>query len=243
MKSEIKTIRAELEKLTAPERVKWALETFVIKDIVIASSLGLEDQALTHMALAVSKDARIVTLDTGRNFQSVYDLMQETMERYGFCYEVYFPDYREVEEMVRARGPNLFYESVENRKLCCRIRKIEPLKRALSTARAWICGLRRDQSITRSGAEPVEFDETFGIVKFNPLYDWTAEQVREYISENNIPYNRQHDAGYESIGCEPCTRPVRGGEDIRSGRWWWETPEKRECGLHLKPAGRNDGQN
>ncbi|OHD62230.1 MAG: phosphoadenosine phosphosulfate reductase [Spirochaetes bacterium GWF1_49_6] len=242
MNINIESIRKELETLSAYERVEWSVRTFGAHDIVLSSSLGLEDQVLTHMILNVSKEARIITLDTGRNFQSTYDVMQETMNRYCFYYEIYFPDFRKIEEMARTYGPNLFYESVENRKLCCRIRKIEPLKRALSTVKAWICGLRRDQSITRAEAGVIENDETFGIYKINPLYDWTGKEVWEYVKENGIPYNMLHDEGYESIGCEPCTRPICDGEDIRAGRWWWETPEKRECGLHVKTAGRNDGQ-
>jgi phosphoadenosine phosphosulfate reductase len=150
--------------------------------------------------------------------------------------EVFFPDYRQVEEMVREKGMNLFYESVENRKLCCHIRKIEPLKRALRDMDAWITGIRKDQTINRFTTQMVEWDETHNLVKINPLYRWTEKMVWDYIHDNNIPYNELHDQGFPSIGCQPCTRAVAPGEDSRAGRWWWEDQGHKECGLHVKDS-------
>jgi phosphoadenosine phosphosulfate reductase len=202
--------------------------------LVLASSLGLEDQILTHLVCAVHARPRIFTLDTGRLFPETYETMERTMQRYGFCYEVLVPDTGELQEMIRTQGPNLFYRSVELRKLCCAVRKTHPLARVLATADAWICGLRKEQSVTRRSVEKIEWDETFGLGKLNPLLDWTEQQVREYIREYKIPYNARHDQGYPSIGCAPCTRAVVPGEDIRGGRWWWEQPEHKECGLHVQ---------
>ncbi len=202
--------------------------------LVLASSLSVEDQVLTHLVCAAHARPRIFTLDTGRLFPETYETMERTMQRYGFRYEVFAPDTRELEEMVRAHGPNLFYRSVELRKLCCAVRKIHPLRRVLATADAWLCGLRREQSVTRRSVEKVEWDETFGLCKINPLMDWTEPQVWEFIRRNQIPYNALHDCQYPSIGCAPCTRAVRPDEDIRAGRWWWENPEHKECGLHIK---------
>ncbi|MBM4029972.1 MAG: phosphoadenylyl-sulfate reductase [Planctomycetes bacterium] len=205
--------------------------------LVLASSLGLEDQVLTHLVCAVHAQPRIFTLDTGRLFPETYETMERTMQRYGFRYEVLAPDTGELEALVRAQGPNLFYRSVALRKLCCAVRKTHPLARVLATADAWICGLRREQAVTRCAMERVEWDETFGLAKLNPLIDWTESQVWEFLRAHDIPYNPLHDRGYPSIGCAPCTRAVAPGADLRSGRWWWEQPEHKECGLHWKSEG------
>ncbi len=202
--------------------------------LVLASSLSIEDQVLTHLVCTVTAKPRILTLDTGRLFPETYEVMERTMQRYGFRYEVLVPDTRELEEMVRTHGPNLFYASVELRKVCCAVRKTNPLRRVLSTTDAWMCGLRREQSVTRRSVQKVEWDATFGLCKINPLIDWTEQQVWQSIRENRIPYNALHDQGFSSIGCAPCTRVVRPGEDIRAGRWWWEQPEHKECGLHIQ---------
>jgi len=202
--------------------------------LVLASSLGAEDQVLTDMVLKSHKSARIIVLDTGRLPQETYDVLDQTNKKYGVSLEVYFPDAKAVEDMVTKRGPNLFYESIENRKLCCHIRKVEPLARALKDASGWITGMRKDQSITRSSVEAVEWDGSHQIVKLNPLVDWSESQVWDYIQANDIPYNKLHDQGYPSIGCAPCTRAVKDGEDPRAGRWWWENPEDKECGIHIE---------
>lgn len=202
--------------------------------IALSSSLGLEDQVLTEMVCTIDKSTAIFTLDTGRLFPETYDLIDRTNKKYGIRVQVYFPEAGHVEEMVRTKGINLFYNSIEERKACCYVRKIEPLKRAFSGLDVWICGLRRDQSVTRADMQPIEWDGMNGLIKLNPLMDWSEEQVREYIREHKIPYNPLHDKGYPSIGCQPCTRAVLPGEDLRAGRWWWESPDTRECGLHKK---------
>ena len=154
--------------------------------------------------------------------------------KYGIKIEVFFPDYHEVQRMVREEGINLFYNSVESRHRCCQIRKLEPLHRAMQGLDVWVCGLRRQQSVTRKNMNLVEWDDIHGLIKVNPLIEWTEQQVWDYIHEHSVPYNKLHDKGYPSIGCEPCTRAVKPGEDIRSGRWWWEDPNHRECGLHQR---------
>ncbi len=203
--------------------------------IAFASSLGAEDQVLTHMIAAIDPEVKIFTLDTGRLFPETYDLIDRTNSRYRIKMQVYFPDAGRVEAMVREKGVNLFYQSVENRKLCCHIRKIEPLHRALEGCEVWITGLRREQSVTRNHFALVEIDDNnHGRVKINPLIDWTENDIWDYISKHNIPYNKLHDQGFPSIGCQPCTRAIQPGEDLRAGRWWWEMPEHKECGLHQR---------
>ncbi len=220
------------KKMNAEELLVYVFEEFGEK-IAIASSFGVEDMVLIDMASRLISKPRVFTLDTGRLPQETYELMERVREKYNLQIDIYFPDREEVEEMVRKYGPNLFFKSVELRKLCCHIRKVNPLRRALSNLSAWICGLRREQSITRSGIEKVELDTANGgIWKINPLADWTSAQVWDYIKKNSVPYNSLHDKGYPSIGCLPCTRAVKPGEDIRAGRWWWESPEHKECGLH-----------
>lgn len=202
--------------------------------IAFATSLGAEDQVITEMIAGNNPGMKIFTLDTGRLFQETYDLLDITQKKYGLKIEVCFPEDTDVEEMVNTHGINLFYESVENRKLCCFIRKTEPLQRALQGMDAWICGLRKDQSVTRQEIKAVEWDGIQKKIKVNPLVNWNLEQVWDYIHEHKIPYNPLHDKGYPSIGCLPCTRAVQAGENIRAGRWWWESPENKECGLHRK---------
>ena len=202
--------------------------------VALASSMGVEDQVLTDMMLKIDPLARIFTIDTGRLFPETYSLIDRTNMHYGIRMEVYFPESGAVERFVQAEGINAFYESVEKRKECCRIRKIAPLKRALSTLDAWICGLRQEQSVTRTGVQVVEWDGTNGLLKINPLARCSEQEVWAYAKSRRTPYSALHDLGYPSIGCCPCTRAVSAGEDIRSGRWWWENPEHRECGLHRR---------
>ena len=197
-----------------------------------STSLGLEDQVLTQIIATTVPDIFIFTLDTGRLFQETYDLLDITQKRYKIPIKVFFPDHHSIEEMVNTKGINLFFESVENRKLCCHFRKIEPLRRALVNVDVWISGLRKDQSVTRKKSKLVEWDNTHQKIKVNPLIDWSLDDVLDYIKKYNIPYNPLHDQGYPSIGCFPCTRAIEPGEDIRAGRWWWEHPAHKECGLH-----------
>jgi phosphoadenosine phosphosulfate reductase len=202
-------------------------------DLLFASSLGAEDQVLTHLLSRLAPEVPIITLDTGRLPQETYDLIDETRRRLGVEIEVLFPHAASVEAMVRTHGVNLFYESVEKRKACCFARKVEPLKRKLAGFDAWMTGMRRDQSPTRSGVERIEVDAVNGMVKLNPLVDWSRERVWSYLRAEDVPYSKLHDRGFPSIGCLPCTRAVGPGEDERAGRWWWERPEQKECGIHI----------
>ena len=221
----------QFNEASAEEVLSFFLHQYKGK-IVQAASMGAEDQVLTHMICAIDKRSRIITLDTGRLFQETYDLITKTNTHFDINIEIYFPDNIKVEEMVKEKGINLFYESLENRKLCCGIRKNEPLKRALQGMDVWICGLRKDQTVTRFYNKVVEWDDQHGLLKINPLINWTEKQVWNYIREHNIPYNVLHDRGFPSIGCQPCTRAILPGEDSRSGRWWWEKEDNKECGLH-----------
>ena len=200
--------------------------------IALASSLSIEDQVLTDLICKINRETRIFTLDTGRLFPETYSLIERTNMTYGIRIQLFYPDYRRLEQMVNENGVNLFYESIEKRRLCCHIRKLEPLKRAFAGLKVWICGLRHAQSVTRSDNRLVEWDENNNMLKVNPLIDWTEEQVWDYIRRCGVPYNKLHDQGFPSIGCQPCTRAVAAGEDIRAGRWWWEDPMHKECGLH-----------
>jgi phosphoadenosine phosphosulfate reductase len=234
LKLKAEELNRQFENSTAQEVLKYFIETYGAR-IALSSSLGAEDQVLTQMVCVVNPQTRIFTLDTGRLFPETYDLIDATNQFFNIKIEVFFPDYHSVEKVVTHKGINSFYASIENRKECCRVRKLEPLKRAFQSLDVWICGLRRDQSITRFGTKMVEFDEANGIIKINPLINWTEKQVWDYIREHNIPYNALHDKDFPSIGCQPCTRAVKPGDDIRSGRWWWEEPEHKECGLHNRP--------
>ncbi len=196
--------------------------------------MGAEDQVITHILTGMNSVIKIFTLDTGRLFQETYDLLDITQKKYALPIEVYFPGTSRVEEMVKTKGINLFYESIENRRLCCHIRKIEPLHRALAGMEVWITGMRKEQSVTRSQAALVEWDPVYQIIKLNPLIHWTDDMVWQYVKNQKIPVNDLHSKGYPSIGCLPCTRAIQPEEDVRSGRWWWELPEFKECGLHKK---------
>ncbi len=200
---------------------------------LFSSSMGAEDQVIVHMIASLGLDIRIFTLDTGRMFAETYELIEKTQARYKVPIEIYFPDAPQVEEMVNMQGINLFYQSIENRKLCCNIRKIQPLERALKGNQVWITGLRRQQSSTREDLQVAQWLDQYQMIKVNPLLDWDQEQLWSFIRRNNIPYNTLHDKDYASIGCQPCTRALLPGEDIRAGRWSWENPDSRECGLHV----------
>jgi phosphoadenosine phosphosulfate reductase len=231
----IKQLNIKAKTLDARELIKLAYDEFSSK-VSFATSLGEEDQVITDMIAQIAPGIGIFTLDTGRLFAETYELMAKNQKKYDkLNFKIYYPDTKRVEEMVRAKGINLFYENVENRKLCCHVRKVEPVQRALANMDAWIVGLRRGQAVSRAGIEPVEWDEDYKKIKFNPLYNWSLEQVRDYIKKNNVDVNPLHAQGFISIGCAPCTRAIGPGEDIRAGRWWWEEPEQKECGLHHNP--------
>jgi phosphoadenosine phosphosulfate reductase len=229
----IEDLNRRLEEKSPQQVLEWALSEFHPK-ISLASSFGAEDMVMTDMLRNINPDARIFALETGRLHQETYDLIDKAREKYG-DFEIFYPDTAHLEEMTRNHGLNLFYKSMTLRKMCCGVRKVEPLTRALSDLDAWITGLRRDQASTRVSVQKVEVDAIHnGIIKINPLADQTSEDVWRYIRKNNVPYNALHDNGYPSIGCEPCTRAVKPGEDPRAGRWWWEPREASECGLHKK---------
>ena len=218
----------------------WAHERFE-DALVIAHSMGPEDVVILDLlaSIGLADRARVFTLDTGRLPQQTYELMEALRTRYATDFEVYFPETQAVEELVRAKGPHSFYASVEARRECCHIRKVEPLGRVLGTASAWVTGLRREQSPTRAQSQALELDlANGGLIKLNPLIEWTHAQVWEHIRAHDLPYNALHDQGYASIGCAPCTRAIEPGEDERAGRWWWERPDQKECGLH--PATADD---
>ena len=199
--------------------------------VVFSSSLGQEDQVITDAVCKNNIAVKIFTIDTGRLFNETFELLDKTIARYKKPIQVYFPEAGDVEEFVLNKGINSFYESVENRKACCHIRKVKPLNRALAGAKVWITGLRAEQSANRMEMPVIEWDDTRQLYKFNPLIRWRYDDVMDYIKEFNVPYNSLHDKGFLSIGCAPCTRAIEPGEDARAGRWWWETSQK-ECGLH-----------
>ena len=225
----------QLPRCGPEEALRFSLKRFGPQRIALASGFGAEGQVLTDMLVRINPAARIFTLDTGRLFQETYDTMQQSIERYKIRYEVCVPEAADVAQLVSIDGPNLFYSSIEKRKACCEVRKLRPLRKVLRTVDAWICGLRRDQALTRQGVELLGWDAEFEIYKICPLFDWTEEQVWNYIQQHGVPYNALHDRGFRSIGCAPCTRATRPDEDIRAGRWWWEAPEHKECGLHRSP--------
>lgn len=200
--------------------------------IVFSTSFGIEDQVITHFIFSNNLPIKVFTLETGRLFPETYYVWNRTLEIYRKDIEAYFPDTHAVQQLISQKGPSSFYESVENRKECCRIRKIEPLQRALEGAECWVTGIRAQQSDNRQGMAHVEWDSGHQLVKFHPIYDWSLDDVWNFVKANNIPYNPLHDKGFPSIGCAPCTRAVREGEDFRAGRWWWEDTSKKECGLH-----------
>uniref|UniRef100_Q47BY7 Adenosine 5'-phosphosulfate reductase n=1 Tax=Dechloromonas aromatica (strain RCB) TaxID=159087 RepID=Q47BY7_DECAR len=228
-------------ELTASVAVKTKTVKALLADIAtnwssaaFANSLGAEDMVLTDLIVKAKLPIEIFSLDTGRLPLETYDLIAAVDKHYGLKLKLYFPQAEEVESYVRNHGINAFYESVTLRKACCYARKVEPLKRALAGKRAWITGMRAEQAATRGNLAIREYDEGNGLEKFNPLSDWTEKEVWTYIKQNAVPYNALHDKFYPSIGCAPCTRAISPGEDIRAGRWWWENPESKECGLHVK---------
>jgi len=226
----------DFEAKSPEELLRWSMDQYGDK-AGLASSFGMEDMVLIDMIAKLNGPLTIFTLDTGRLHEETYELMDRVRSKYGLEIKTYFPDRDKVENLVREKGFFSFRESVDNRKECCYIRKVEPLNRALGELKAWITGLRRSQGVTRTDIPKVMEDTDHPpLIKINPLAEWTEEQVMNYIIENNVPINILHKRNYPSIGCAPCTRPVEHGEDIRAGRWWWENPEHKECGLHNRPA-------
>lgn len=230
MSARFEEIKSALEKLSPEEGLAWVGKQFKGAS-KFSSALGIEDQIITDWIGKRKLEIQIFTLDTGRLFQETYDLLDLTEKKYSIRFQLFFPDHKKVEAMVHQKGINSFYDSVENRKECCRLRKVEPLARALQGVALWITGIRADQSANRQQMEMVEWDDHYQLIKYNPLLNWTAEQVQHHIEMNKIPVNTLHKKGFASIGCAPCTRALLPGEDARAGRWWWESSAK-ECGLH-----------
>lgn len=225
------TLKDKLINATPVETLQAIAAAYPGK-VVFSTSFGWEDQVISHMIFKHNIPIRVFTLETGRLFTETYYVWNRTLEIYQKPILAYYPNQELLEEMVSTKGPNSFYDSVENRKQCCGIRKLEPLKRALSGNDVWITGIRAEQSLNRHDMRAIEWDEQNNLIKYHPIFSWSLEEVKDYIKENNIPYNPLHDRGFPSIGCAPCTRAVQPGEDFRAGRWWWEDSSKRECGLH-----------
>ena len=233
---QIAAIAAEFRStsLRSPlQRLQWLAQQFA-GAITFSTSFGLEDQVISHFIFSHQLPVSVFTLDTGRNFQETYSTWARTLEKYQQPITTFFPDSSAVSQLLDTKGPNSFYDSVENRKECCHIRKVEPLNRALQGIQIWITGIRAEQSPNRHDMSALEWDESRQLIKFHPLFDWTFEEVRDFVREHKIPYNPLHDKGFVSIGCAPCTRGIQPGDDFRAGRWWWEGASKKECGLHFQ---------
>lgn len=230
---DIKSLNREFETSPPQDILAWASQNLG-SSVALATSFQVQGMVLVDMFAKTDPEARIFTLDTGRLHSHTYDAMERTREKYNINIEVLFPDTTEVEEMVTGHGVNLFYKSVENRRLCCRIRKTNPLNGFLKTLDAWITSIRADQTEQRADSTKFEIDYLHGkMLKINPILDWTTDQVWDYVRKNDVPYNKLHDMGYPSIGCAPCTRAIEEGEDPRAGRWWWEQGSDKECGIHF----------
>jgi len=231
-KNEIYELNKKLSEKSTEEVLDYFFKNF--QNLAFSTSLAAEDQVVSDLIFKNSDKTRVFTLDTGRLHPETYDVMDATNIKYQTKIEVFLPNSKEVEKLYQSQGVNGHFESIEKRKTCCYIRKIEPLKRALKNVDVWITGLRSAQNITRSNTPLIEWDNVFNLIKLNPIISWSHEDVWNYIKQNNVPYNKLHDQGYPSIGCAPCTRAIKDGEDFRAGRWWWENPENKECGLHKK---------
>jgi phosphoadenosine phosphosulfate reductase len=225
-------LKAQTQGLGLPAALQLLSQQFPGK-VTFSSSFSFEDQVITHAIADNQLPISIFTLDTGRLFPETYSVWNSTLENYQLTIRAYYPDQQLLEDFVAAKGPNAFYESIENRKTCCNIRKVEPLKRALAGNAVWITGLRAEHSAARHDLQQIEWDEVNQVIKFHPLLYWSTTETRNYINQHHIPYNALHDKGFVSIGCAPCTRAIRPGEDFRAGRWWWEDSSKKECGLHV----------
>jgi phosphoadenosine phosphosulfate reductase len=231
MKENLEEIALKIKDLDPIAALRFFAEQYAGK-IVFSTSFGWEDQVITHMIFSNDIPIAVFTLETGRLFPETYYVWNRTLEIYNKPIYTYFPQAAALQEMVNKKGPSSFYESVENRKECCYIRKLEPLKRALAGQRAWVTGIRAEQSLNRTDMSNLEWDEQNQLIKFHPIFYWSLEEVKAYVKKHNIVYNTLHDKGFPSIGCAPCTRAVQEGEDFRAGRWWWEDQSKKECGLH-----------
>lgn len=232
LQNNVQALLAKTKEPGPAEAIK-ILSTEFKGSSVFSTSFSIEDQVIADMILSNQLAVKIFTLDTGRMFPETYSTWTRTLEKYSTQITAYYPDGLALQSFIKEKGPNSFYESVENRKECCHIRKVEPLQRALKGMKLWITGIRAEHSPNRHNMQPIEWDAANTIFKFHPILNWTTEQVRQYIRQKDIPYNPLHDKGFISIGCAPCTRAIQAGEDFRAGRWWWEDSSKKECGLHV----------
>lgn len=227
----INEILAAIENRSALDIIRYVDEKFG-DQVVFSTSFGIEDQVITHLLAETKSKASLFTLDTGRLFPETYSVWNKTISRYKLPIATYYPNTEALQQLLTEKGPLSFYESVENRKECCGIRKVEPLNRALKGFKVWLTGIRAEQSPNREHMLSVEWDEGHQLLKIHPLFHWSLQEVELFLKENNVPYNALHNKGFPSIGCQPCTRAVQPGEDQRAGRWWWEDQSKKECGLH-----------
>jgi phosphoadenosine phosphosulfate reductase len=231
LQNDLSKLLYQLSGLNTAEFLKLLTEQYPGR-VTFSTSFSYEDQAITHEIMSNQLPIHIFTLDTGRLFAETYSVWSSTNALYNTHITAYYPNERKLQDFVAANGPNSFYESVDNRKQCCFIRKVEPLKRALAGKAIWVTGLRAEHSPDRKDLPMLEWDEANQVIKYHPILHWTTDEVKKYIADNRIPYNPLHDRGFVSIGCAPCTRAIRPGEDFRAGRWWWEDASKKECGLH-----------
>jgi len=238
LKDSFLSLQDRIAQLSIPGALQVLSETFPER-LTFSTSFSMEDQVITDYISKSDLPVNIFTLDTGRLFPETYSTWSRTLEQYKLTIDAYYPNAEKIQEFVRNYGPNSFYESVDNRKQCCHIRKVEPLKRALAGKAVWITGLRAEHSPVRNELTALEWDGVNGIIKYNPLLHWNTEEVWNYIRQHHVPYNPLHDKGFISIGCAPCTRAIRAGEDFRAGRWWWEDQSKKECGLHVHQVATN----
>jgi phosphoadenosine phosphosulfate reductase len=231
MKHQIPLWQQQFQNDSPEKLLVWFCDNFP-GAVTFSTSFSVEDQVILHILVSNQLDVRVFTLDTGRLFPETYDLIDLVSKKYNIRIFTYFPDTLKVEQMINSKGINLFYDSVENRRECCTVRKTEPLTRAQEGMKVWVTGMRKDQSVTRNDMDLISWEEKSGMIKVNPLINWSLDRVMDYLDQYKVPFNPLHKRGYSSIGCAPCTRAVMPGEDIRAGRWWWEHPENRECGLH-----------
>lgn len=238
IKDSFLSLQDSIAQRSIPDVLNLLAEAFPGK-LTFSTSFSMEDQVITDYLSKAGAPVAVFTLDTGRLFPETYATWSRTLEHYRLEIDAYYPHAEKIQEFVRSYGPNSFYESVENRKQCCHIRKVEPLKRALAGKAVWITGLRAEHSPNRSDMHLLEWDDVNQIIKYNPLLHWSTDEVWAYINQHNVPYNALHDRGFISIGCAPCTRAIKPGEDFRAGRWWWEDQSKKECGLHVHQTATN----
>ena len=230
---QLQELKNQLSDLSVEAQLNKLASLFPEK-IVFTTSLGIEDQVITHKIFTNNIDIKVITLDTGRLFPQTYDVLSNTIIKYKKKINIFFPEYEAIEKMVTEKGPFSFYKSVEDRKECCNLRKVVPLTRAINGMECWISGIRAGQSDDRQQMDWIEYDENKNLFKYYPLFNWSFDEVNNFIKENNVPYNSLHDKGYVSIGCEPCTRAIKASQDFRAGRWWWENDGPKECGCHIK---------